>query len=323
MQHAPAARRRLAAHGQVAPQRDQRAAAGRLGDRLCRPVGGQRLRGCAQVELDPAGNAHQAARHVELDLTPGVDGSEAWARASSCRARERGRTSGRSPPREAGRRVSGSTSPSVSRAASSATCSASANSLETATSRPAARVGDRELAVGAEPAARHVDPLELVLEQAARAGERSGLRRPRRRRSSRERETTPSSCSRSARGDDRRYRYRRRRRGGRCCRDAGDGVGAARSSRPATGTRAGAGAITSGCEVRRVCGGRTTWWRGWVDEAATAVKAAVRPAASATAAAVVLRIRPVAASRKAAARPIEWSSAVISVEQWPLRMRCQ
>jgi hypothetical protein len=45
------------------------------------------------------------------------------------------------------------------------------------------------------------------------------------------------------------------------------------------------------------------WWRGWVDDAATALKAAVRPAAIAAVNAVVVLMRFVAASRSAAAPP--------------------
>jgi hypothetical protein len=78
------------------------------------------------------------------------------------------------------------------------------------------------------------------------------------------------------------------------------------------GTTTGAGAFTARAAGRRVREGVAGCRRACVDEAATAVNAAVRQAASAMIAVVVRRIRAAAASRSAAAVRIEWGSPVIS-----------
>ena len=45
--------------------------------RAAREVGGERLRGRAEVELDAGGDAHDAARVVELDAAPAGGAREA------------------------------------------------------------------------------------------------------------------------------------------------------------------------------------------------------------------------------------------------------
>ena len=108
----PAARRRRARDRDVAAEADEDAAPARCGRRARGAVGGERLGGRAEIELDPRGT-RTVARGVELDLRP--------AGAALGPARKRVPSAGRTSRKVAvvageaqcrGRR-SGSTSPSV------------------------------------------------------------------------------------------------------------------------------------------------------------------------------------------------------------------
>ena len=90
----PASRWGVTGDGDVAAQADQHPASGRHYGRPRRAIGGQRLRGRAEIELDARRNADHAAIRVELDRSPTGDGLKARPEASPRR--------GAAPPRTCG-----------------------------------------------------------------------------------------------------------------------------------------------------------------------------------------------------------------------------
>ena len=80
--HGPASRRGVAGDGDVTAQPDQNPTSSRGRGRPRRPIGGQRLRGCAEIELDARRNADRAVIRVELDGSPTGDGLKARPEAS-------------------------------------------------------------------------------------------------------------------------------------------------------------------------------------------------------------------------------------------------
>ena len=66
----PAVGRRRAADRHVATERDESATSGGFRDHARRAVGGKRLRGRTEVELDTGRHKHETARSIEADLLP-------------------------------------------------------------------------------------------------------------------------------------------------------------------------------------------------------------------------------------------------------------
>ncbi len=80
--HGPAPRRCIAGDGDVAAQADKHPAFDRGRGRPRRPIGGQRFRGRAEIQLDARGNANRTTIRIQLDASPAGDRMKARPEAS-------------------------------------------------------------------------------------------------------------------------------------------------------------------------------------------------------------------------------------------------